>query len=337
MLGPVSDPSARLLKLLSLLQTPREWPGSELSARLGVSARTVRRDIERLRELGYPVEATMGAEGGYRLVAGTAMPPLLLDDEEAVAIAVGLRIASGHAVEGIDEASVRALTKLERVLPSRLRRRVGVLGAATVPMLTGDAATVDPQILTGLATAIANRERARFTYRAHDGDETKRLVEPERLVSSGRRWYLLAFDTGRDDWRIFRVDRITDPLLTGARFTPRELPAADAVAYITGKLYSSAPTYRAVATLHAPADEVTRRWGTSAGEVTPLDEHTCRLLGHADTLEWLAFRLTLLGCEFDVHSPPELAEYLRALGARVTRAAGACGPRTDGPRPAGAG
>jgi predicted DNA-binding transcriptional regulator YafY len=316
----MADPSARLLKLLSLLQTPRQWAGSELAGRLAVSPRTVRRDVERLRELGYPVEASMGAEGGYRLVAGAAMPPLLLDDDEAVAIAVGLRIASGHAVEGIDEASVRALAKLERVLPSRLRRRVGALGSATVPLLTGEAPTVDPAVLTGIATAIANQERLRFAYRAPDGAETKRLVEPHRLVAGGRRWYLLAFDTGRDDWRSFRVDRVGNLLATGARFAPRDLPADDAAAYLASKLHSLAPTYRAVATVHAPAQLVARKLGTSAGAVEPLDERTCRLHSHTDTLEWLAFRLTLLGCEFDVHEPPELAEYLRGLGARATRA-----------------
>ncbi|NIJ10951.1 putative DNA-binding transcriptional regulator YafY [Saccharomonospora amisosensis] len=318
----MTDPSARLLRLLSLLQTPREWPGSELARRLEVSPRTVRRDIERLRALGYPVEAALGAEGGYRLVAGTAMPPLLLDDEEAVAIAVGLRIASGHAVEGIEEAAVRALTKLEQVLPSRLRRRVGALVSATVPMLAGLGPKVDPETLTVLATGSAGRERLRFSYRAGDGAETNRLVEPHRLVSMGRRWYLLGFDTDRDDWRIFRVDRIGAPLLTGVRFSPRDLPAEDAAAYVTSKLYSLAPTYRAFVTLHAPVEVVKAGWGGAGGEVTALDEHTCQLHSHADTLEWLAFRLTMLGFDFDVHEPPQLAEYLRALGARATRAAG---------------
>lgn len=318
----MSDPSARLLALLSLLQNPREWPGSELARRLDVSARTVRRDIERLRDLGYPVEATMGAEGGYRLVAGTAMPPLLLDDEEAVAIAVGLRTVAGHAVEGIDEASVRALTKLEQVLPSRLRRRIGALGAATVPLREGDGPTVDPATLTVLATAIAGRERVRFAYRAADDAETRRHTEPHHLVAASNRWYLLAFDVERDDWRIFRVDRIGKPLPVGTRFAPRRLPAEDPAAYVTSKLHSLLPTYRAVVTLHAPAEAVLRQWGTVAGDVTPLGERSCRLDSHTDTLEWLASRLTMLGYEFDVHEPAELAEYLRALASRALRAAG---------------
>lgn len=167
-----TDTPARLLQLLSLLQTPREWPGGELSERLGVSRRTVRRDVDRLRELGYPVQATKGADGGYRLVAGKAMPPLVLDDEEAVAIAVGLRAGAGHAVEGVDEASVRALAKLEQVLPSRLRHRVSTLQAATTPLTTGDGASIAPETLTTIASTIAGRELLRFAYRAGDGAES---------------------------------------------------------------------------------------------------------------------------------------------------------------------
>jgi predicted DNA-binding transcriptional regulator YafY len=322
MMDPMSDTSARLLRLLSLLQTPREWPGSELAERLRVSPRTIRRDIDRLRELGYPVQATMGAVGGYRLAAGKAMPPLLLDDEEAVAIAVGLRTAASHPVDGIEEASVRALAKLEQVLPSRLRHRVGALGAATVPMLTGNGPSVDPQNLVVLAGAVANRERLRFAYRAGDGSQTRRLAEPYRLVAAGRRWYLLAYDNDRDDWRVFRVDRISDPRPTGVRVPPRVPPEQDAAAFITRKLYSLAPTYEMVATLHLPADQVAHRLGAATGDIQPIDERSCRLHGHADTLEWLASRLLMLGCEFEVHEPPELMAYLRALGARATRAAG---------------
>ncbi|MFI6803055.1 helix-turn-helix transcriptional regulator [Streptosporangium canum] len=333
----MSDTPARLLSLLSLLQTPREWPGSELAERLRVSPRTIRRDIDRLRELGYPVQASMGAVGGYRLVAGAAMPPLLLDDEEAVAIAVGLRTAAGHPVDGIEEASVRALAKLEQVLPSRLRHRVGALNTATVPLPSGGGPTVAPEDLTVLAAAIANRERLRFGYRSGEGAESNRLAEPHRLVAAGRRWYLVAYDNDRDDWRIFRVDRIRQPRPTGARITPRELPADDAAAYVTGKLNSLTPTYRAVATLHAPIEEVARRLGGPPGDLEPIDEGSCRLRGRPEALEWAAFRLAMLGCEFEVHEPPELVEYLRALGTRVTRAAGGPSRRPagdDGPRDA---
>jgi predicted DNA-binding transcriptional regulator YafY len=308
--------------LLSLLQTPREWPGGELAERLQVSRRTIRRDVERLRRLGYPVEATMGTAGGYRLVAGMALPPLLLDDEEAVAIAVGLRTAAGQAVDGIEEAAVRALAKLVQVLPSRLRYRVRALGAATVPLPSGPGPIVDPEALTGLAGAIANRERLRFRYRAGDGAESVRLAEPHRLVSAGRRWYLVAWDTDRDDWRIFRVDRLHQPQRTGVRSTPRELPAEDAVAYVTRARYDMAPTYRAVVTLQAPVAQAAARLGDALGELEPIDERRCRLHSRADTLEWLAFRLALLGCELEVHEPPELVAYVRALGARLIRAAG---------------
>jgi predicted DNA-binding transcriptional regulator YafY len=319
------ETSARLLRLLSLLQTPRDWPGSELAARLEVSTRTIRSDVERLRRLGYPVHATRGSVGGYRLGAGAAVPPLLLDDEEAVAIAVGLRTAARHAVDGIEEAAVRALMKLVQVLPSRLRHRVRALGAATVPLPAGDGPTVDPEALTLLAGAVAGRERLRFGYRAGDGTESQRLVEPHRLVSAGRRWFLVAYDVERDDWRTFRVDRVHRPRRTGVRYAPRELPAGDVAAYVTRTMYDMAPTYRAVATLHAPLAQVAARLGDAAGQLEPIDERRCRLHSHSDTLEWLAFRLALPGCEFEVHEPPELIAYLRDLGVRVTRAAGGRG------------
>ena len=318
----MSDTAARLLQLLSLLQTSRDRSGGELAERLQVSPRTIRRDIQRLRDLGYPVQATMGSVGGYHLVAGTAMPPLLLDDEEAVAIAVGLRTAASHAVDGIEEASIRALAKLAQVLPSRLRYRVRTLGAATVSLTWDAPPTVDPEQLTVLATAVANHQQLRFGYRAGDGTPSRRLAEPHRLVAAGRRWYLLAYDNDRHDWRIFRVDRMRDAQPTGVRATPRELPEKDVTTYLTDKAYALAPTYEAVATLYAPAEQVAARLGDIPYELDPLDERTCRLHSRADTLEWLASRLATLGCEFQVHEPPELAEYLRALGARVTRAAG---------------
>ncbi len=315
----MADTSSRLLSLLSLLQTPREWSGGELAERLGISRRTVRRDVERLRELGYPVAATRGSDGGYRLVAGSAMPPLLLDDEEAVAITVGLATAARHPVRGIEEASVRALAKLERVLPARLRYRVSSLGGATVPLPGAAGDDVDPELLTTLAGAIANRERVRFGYQAGDGTGSARHVDPHRLVCAGRRWYLLGHDRDRDDWRIFRIDRIRQVTPTGGRSTPRDLPAG-AAAYVADRLYSLLPTYAAVVTLHAPMAELSRRVGADLGELAELDERTCLQRCHGDTLEWLALRLTGLGCEFEVREPPELIAHLRALAARLTRA-----------------
>ncbi|MFE5298833.1 helix-turn-helix transcriptional regulator [Streptomyces sp. NPDC056632] len=318
----MTDTPARLLNLLSLLQTPREWPGSELAERLAVSARTIRRDIDRLRELGYPVEATKGAVGGYRLVAGTAMPPLLLDDEEAVAIAVGLRAGAGHAIEGVEEASVRALAKLEQVLPSRLRHRVSTLQNATIPLTRGDGATVAPSTLTTLAGAVTGQERLRFGYRAGDGNETKRLVEPYRLVSTGRRWYLVAYDMGREDWRTFRVDRVSEPFPTAARFTPRELPTGDAAAYLTRSMARAQPEVELDVSFEAPAEFVAGRLPAHLAPV-PVTETSCRLRARTnDSTEWLAVRLALVDAPFTIHGPVPLVEYTRDLATRLGAAAG---------------
>ncbi|MFJ7066448.1 helix-turn-helix transcriptional regulator [Streptomyces sp. NPDC101115] len=317
----MTDTPARLLNLLSLLQTPREWPGSELADRLSVSPRTIRRDIDRLRELGYPVEATKGAVGGYRLVAGTAMPPLLLDDEEAVAIAVGLRAGAGHAIEGVEEASVRALAKLEQVLPSRLRHRVSTLQNATIPLTRGDGATVAPQTLTALAGAVTGQERLRFGYRAGDGTETKRLVEPYRLVSTGRRWYLVAYDMGREDWRTFRVDRVSEPFPTGARFSPRELPAGDAAAYMARSMARAQPEIDLDVSFEAPAEFVAGRLPAHLAPV-PDGDTSCRLrVRTADSVEWLALRLALVDAAFTIHGPESLRAYAEELGARLAAAA----------------
>ncbi|MFJ8110370.1 helix-turn-helix transcriptional regulator [Streptomyces sp. NPDC096132] len=321
-----TDTPARLLQLLSLLQTPREWPGGELAERLGVSRRTVRRDIDRLRELGYPVQASKGADGGYRLVAGKAMPPLVLDDEEAVAIAVGLRAGAGHAVEGVDEASVRALAKLEQVLPARLRHRVTTLQAATTPLTSGDGASIAPETLTVMASAVAGRERLRFAYRAKDGTESRRLTEPNRLVSTGRRWYLVAYDVDRADWRTFRVDRVREPFATGARFAPRELPTGSAAEYLRQSLQGQAYVYEFDVAFEEPAASVAARLPAWMGQ--PVEDGTggCRLRGStSDPVEWLALRLAMLGCEFSVRGPGELVECVRELGARLGRAAGGGG------------
>ncbi|MER7739808.1 YafY family protein [Streptomyces sp. NPDC096538] len=318
-----TDTPARLLQLLSLLQTPREWPGGELADRLRVSRRTVRRDVERLRDLGYPVQATMGSDGGYRLVAGKAMPPLVLDDEEAVAIAVGLRAGAGHALEGVDEASVRALAKLEQVLPGRLRHRVSTLQAATTPLTSGDGATIAPETLTVMASTVAGHERLRFAYRAADGTESRRLTEPYRLVSTGRRWYLVAYDLDREDWRTFRVDRVSDPFATGARFAPRELPTGSAAEYLRRSMYRAQESYDVVVTFAAPAATVAARLPHWMGAPEALDEGNCRLRATvSDPKDWMAVRLAMLGHDFTVQEPAELVEAVRALGARLTRAAG---------------
>jgi predicted DNA-binding transcriptional regulator YafY len=315
--------SGRLLKLLSLLQTRRDWPGEELARRLGVSGRTIRRDIERLRDLGYPVDALTGPAGGYRLHAGTAMPPLLLDDDEAVAIAVGLRTAARASVTGIEETSVRALVKLEQVLPSHLRRRVNALQTATVTLGTSGGPTVDPETLTAIAGASRDRERLRFAYRGRDATESRRCVEPHTLVNLGRRWYLVAWDCDREDWRTFRVDRLSRLSPAGSRFESRALPNDDAAAFVAANLSGAPSRYQARVTLHAPAQEVAERALLAGSTVEAIDKRTCELRTSDDSLDWLAVRVAMVGVEFEVHEPPELVERVRELAARLERAAGA--------------
>ena len=313
------ETSSRLLELLSLLQGRRDWPGAELAERLEVSGRTVRRDVERLRQLGYPVESLTGPAGGYRLRAGTAMPPLLLDDDEALAIAVGLRTAAGASVTGIEEPAVRALVKLEQVLPSHLRRRVAALGSATITVPVGGP-TVDPQHLSVIAAACRDSECLRFAYRSRDGADSRREVEPHSLVNHGRRWYLVAWDRRRDAWRTFRVDRLSRPAPAGPRFTQRKLPAKDAAGYVRRSIAEKPNRFDAVVTLHAPLEEVAKRVPTPWGAIESVDADTCRYTTGDDDLRWLALRIAMLGVDFDVEDPPELIEHLRALAGRIGRA-----------------
>jgi predicted DNA-binding transcriptional regulator YafY len=316
----MSQTASRLLELLSMLQGRRDWPGNELAERLEVSVRTIRRDIERLRGLGYPVDSLTGAAGGYRLRAGSAMPPLLLDDEEAIAIAVGLRTAAGASVAGIEHASVRALVKLEQVLPAHLRRRVGALDSATFTLPVGGP-TVDPQHLTAIAATCRDCERLRFAYRSRDGANSKREVEPHSLVNHGRRWYLVAWDTRREDWRTFRIDRMTKPASTGWRFKPRVLPARDPAAFVRQSIAGASNRFEAVVTLHASAEEIRRRVPALWGTIEPIDAHTCEYRTSDDHLRWLALRIAMLDVDFDVREPPELLEQLRRLELRLRRQA----------------
>lgn len=312
--------SARLLRLLSLLQTHRDWTGPELADRLEVSPRTVRRDVDRLRGLGYPVDAAPGVAGGYRLGAGAELPPLLLDDDEAVAVAVGLSTAAGGTVAGIEETSVRALLKLEQVLPNHLRRRVNALHAHTVPLL-GNPTTVDARALTVIAGACRDHERLRFPYSSRVGAGTRRLVEPHSLVCTGRRWYLLAWDCGREDWRTFRVDRIDSCPTTDRRFDPRPPPDPDVAAYVQRAISQSGYRHVAHVVLHCPVAAV-RQWvGPGFGTLTAIDAERCELRAGADRLEQLALWITMLGVEFDVLEPAELRDALRAVAARMERAA----------------
>jgi predicted DNA-binding transcriptional regulator YafY len=317
----MSETSSRLLELLSLLQGRRDWPGDELAERLEVSGRTIRRDVERLRRLGYPVESITGPAGGYRLRAGAAMPPLLLDDEEAIAIAVGLRTAARTSVTGIEETAVRALVKLEQVLPAHLRRRVAALGSATFT-LPPAGPTVDPQHLTVIAAACRDSECLRFNYRSRDGTPSRRHVEPHSLLNHGRRWYLVAWDRAREDWRTFRIDRLASPSPAGARFTPRALPARDAAAFVEQSISSAPNRFEAVVILHAPAREIVSRVPSHWGTIEPIDASTCEYRTGDDDLRWLAVRVAMLGVDFELREPPELVDEVRALASRLRRAAG---------------
>jgi predicted DNA-binding transcriptional regulator YafY len=310
--------AARLLRLLSLLQAQADWSGQELADRLGVSTRTVRNDIDRLRSLGYPVHASSGVGGGYRLGAGAALPPLLLDDDEAVAVAVGLRTAAAGSVTGIQETSVRALAKLEQVLPSRLRHRVDALQAATVE-IPAPGPTVDPEVLTVIAGACRDHQRLRFDYRGHDGSETTRTVEPHRLVHDRGRWYLVAWDADRTDWRTFRADRIRPRTPTGPRFAPREPPGGDVVTYLLRGVGAATWRFRARVRVHAPAAAIAGRL-PPAVLVEAVDEHTCIVDVGSDTPQMLAVYLGMLDADFEVGEPPELLEQLRTLADRYRRA-----------------
>jgi predicted DNA-binding transcriptional regulator YafY len=314
------DTSSRLLQLLSLLQARRDWPGAELAARLEVSGRTIRRDVGRLRALGYPVESLTGPAGRYRLRAGAAMPPLLLDEDEAIAIAVGLRTAARASVTGIEETSVRALVKLEQVLPAHLRRRVAALASATItPPVAGP--TVDPQHLTTIAAACRDRECVRFDYRSRDGAESSREVEPHSVVNRGRRWYLVGWDRGRADWRTFRLDRLGRPAATGTAFSARTLPARDAAAFVEQSIAGARSRYEARVTVHASAESIAARLPFVAGALEPIDGDRCEYRTSDDDLDWLAIRVAMLGADIDVHEPPELRAKLRVLAERLRRAA----------------
>jgi len=326
------ETSARLLRLLSLLQAHRDWSGADLADRLGVTPRTVRRDVDRLRELGYPVNASPGTGGGYQLGAGAELPPLLLDDDEAVAVAVGLRTAAGQGIEGIGETSVRALAKLEQVLPSRLRRRVGALNAFTVPMLRGpQPSAVDPAVLAEIAHLCRDAERLRFEYRDHGGSSTRRTVEPHRLVCTERRWYLVAWDVDRDDWRTFRVDRIVPKPPHGPRFAPRKPPAEDLAAYVSKGVSVRAYASHAVVRLFVSVEEAADRISPSAGTLEAESPGTCLLRTGAASLDVMVIHVMLMGFEFEILEPAEFTEAVRTARDRLTRAlerAEASPPRT---------
>ncbi|TDD22548.1 WYL domain-containing protein [Actinomadura sp. KC06] len=318
------ETSARLLELLSLLQLKRDWTSAELAGRLDVSTRTVRADIGKLRSLGYPVDARPGVAGGYRLAAGTAMPPLLLDDDEAVAVAVGLGTVATQRL-GVEETSLTALAKLEQVLPSRLRRRVEAVREAT-SVVPGAGRPLDLAVLSAVAAAIRGHERLRFGYTKPGGGEGARHTEPQRLVTWGRLWYLLAWDLDRDDWRVFRVDRMVPHTPTGERFRPRVISEDDVVEYVVRRVSKAAWKYRARVLVHAPAAEVAAKLRIPV-DIEVVDESTCQVELGSDDPDRLALWLTQLDVDIEVIDGDELAAAFDRLATRFHRAAGGASTR----------
>ncbi|MCI2957073.1 WYL domain-containing protein [Agromyces atrinae] len=317
--------TSRLLTLLSLLQTRRDWPGAVLAERLSISHRTVRRDVERLRAMGYRIEATMGPDGGYRLEAGSELPPLLFDDDQAIAIAVALRSATVSGV-GIEEAALRALTTVKNVMPSRLRLRLDALEFTAMAGTDGDRARVAPEVLVTISSAIRAREVLRFDYSAQATDDgtyrPPRSVEPHHLVTRAGHWYLVAWDRDRDAWRTFRVDRLTPRTPSGPRFEPRALPTDDVAAYLQAQFRGSTSTaWPCIGTviLHRPAAEVLPFAGDGIVEDSG-PEHT-RLT--AGSWSWIALAASLLrfDTELDLVGPPELIDAFAELATRTARAA----------------
>jgi len=318
----MSRTTERALRLLGLLQARPVWTGTELAGRLGVTPRSIRRDVERLRELGYPVRATQGAGGGYQLGSGTALPPLLLDDEEAVAVAVSLRLAAGGTVAGAIEAAVRTMAKLDAVMPSRLRGEVRAL-QDSIATLTAPTALVDGDLLLTLARACRDTVRVGFGYTSHDGTASQRRAEPYRLVVVGSRWYLFAYDLDREDFRTFRLDRVAVLVASTLRFRPR--PHADPASYVQRSVVSSPYRHVARVRVGAPYDVVARLVGPRAGQVEA-DGGGSVVTAGADDLGLLALHLARIGVEaggeVEVLEPPELAAAMRALGETLLRAAG---------------
>lgn len=311
------DTAERLLTLLGLLEGRIDWTAEELARRLEVTTRTIRRDVTRLRDLGYPVEALAGPGGGYRLGAGGKMPPLLLDDEEALAVALGLRVSVTSAVGGLEDASLSAMSKLEHVLPPRLRGRLEDISDATTSMQRGSRSEVDHGALAVIAATIRKKERLRIGYVDNQGRGSERHLEPVRLVHTGRRWYLVAFDLDRDDWRTFRLDRVSDPVATGMRSRPRRGP--DPVDLVQRGITIEAWDFRATVQLGVSAEVAEREIAPTVGTIEPIDDDSSRLTIGADEIDWLVRYLLSLPFAFDVEEPSELRDALALVGSDLVR------------------
>jgi predicted DNA-binding transcriptional regulator YafY len=315
----MSETTSRVLQLLGLLQGRRVWTGEELADRLGVTTRSVRRDVERLRDLGYPVHASKGHGGGYQLGAGAALPPLLLDPDEAVAMAVCLRLAAGGSVAGVGESALRALSKLDQVMPARLRSQVSAVHDTTV-MLTSNYSDspVEPDVLMTLARASRDHEHVSAGYVDLHGNATQRRLEPYQLVTTGRRWYLLAYDRDRQDWRSLRLDRMADVRALGSTFTPREAP--DAASYVRRSISSSPYRFTARVRYHATQEQIARVFPPTSVEIEPDGADACIVTTGADDPEQMVLYLGMPGYEFEVLSPPEVVEAVRSVADRLHRA-----------------
>ena len=319
-----NDPTGRALQLLSLLQTHRLWRGSELAERLEVTKRTVRRDVDRLRDLGYPIDATPGTDGGYRLAAGAHLPPLVLDDDEAVAVAVGLRAAAGAAISGIEDTSVQALVKIEQLLPNHLRRRVSALNANAVSLRRAHHAqeVVDPDALSVLASGCRDHEQVSFKYRSRDGEDSRRLVEPHQLVAADHLWYLVAWDVRRTDWRTFRVDRLNGAQPAGVRFKPRDIPGGNGAAYLAASVAAIPHEFETLVAVSAPYAQVAG--ALSWVEHTPVDTEpeSCTIRLRAGKVDQLVMAVARLALSATVRvEPGTVAGEVDALIARISRPA----------------
>ncbi|AQA01840.1 transcriptional regulator [Mycobacterium sp. MS1601] len=315
----MSETTGRVLHLLGLLQSRRVWTGEELAERLGVTGRSVRRDVERLRDLGYPVQASTGLGGGYQLGAGAALPPLLLDPEEAVAMAVCLRLAAGGSVAGVGESALRALSKLDQVMPARLRSQVSAVRESTVTLASGSDTPVEPDALMSLARACRDHEHVDTTYTDIRGNQTSRRLEPYQLVTTGRRWYLLAWDRDRQDWRTLRLDRMDDVRARGTTFTPREAP--DAATYVSRAISSSSYRYVAQVRFFCSKEIVEQFFSPSSATVEAEGPDSCLVSAGADDPEKIPLFLAMVGADFEILGPPEVIEGARVMAARLSAAA----------------